>query len=284
MTVAILSATIKLMDHYATLGIIKNASPDEIKRAYRKLASQHHPDKGGDTATFQKIQGAYETLSDPNKRQQYDNPQPQGFPGGFHFHQGGVPPGFEDIFSQMMGGRNSPFGDIFGQPHRQAQQPMFRTSVNITLEQAYRGDEYTLRLQTTNSSQIAQIKVPKGIVDGGQVRLDNVIPNSALLVEFRIQPHLKYDRQLNDLYSNQPISILDLITGTSFEFTTISGKTLEVRVPPKTQPHMQLKIAGEGMPLMGSTNYGDQIILLKPFVPDIIDEQIVNSILQSKAK
>jgi DnaJ-class molecular chaperone len=268
------------MDHYATLGINKSASPDDIKRAYRKLASQHHPDKGGDTATFQKIQAAYETLSDPNKKQQYDTPISPGFQ---QFN--GMPPGFEDIFNNMMGGRASPFGDIFGGQHkRQPQPPMFRTTIEISLEQAYNGGEQGVRLQTGTNTHIAQIQVPKGIVNGGQVRIDNVIQGASLIVEFRIRPHLKFDRQINDLISNQPISVLDLIIGTSFEFITMSGKTLEVKINPKTQPHMQLKIAGEGMPLLGSSAYGDQIILLKPFIPDIIDEQIVNSILQSKAK
>ena len=71
------------MEHYQTLGVDRNASPDDIKKAYRRLAGQHHPDKGGDTATFQKIQQAYETLSDPQKKQEYDNPNPfGGMPGG----------------------------------------------------------------------------------------------------------------------------------------------------------------------------------------------------------
>jgi len=266
------------MDHYTTLGVNKSSSPEEIKKAYRKLASQHHPDKGGDTRKFQDIQTAYDTLSDPAKRQQYDNPQPQGFggfPGGFHFTQSGMPPGFEDIFSQM-----------FGQQRQQPQhhQPMFRTNIGVTLEQVYHGESCNVRLQTNNGLQLAQIQIPKGIVDGGQIRLDNIIQNASLLVEFRIQPNLKFDRQANDLICNQPISVLDLITGGSFEFTTISGKTLEVKVPPKTQPYKQLKIAGEGMPIMNTPLYGDQIILLKPFVPDTIDEQIVNSILQAKEK
>ena len=84
-----------MTNHYNTLGVDRNSSPDEIKKAYRKLASQHHPDKGGDTATFQNIQTAYDILSDPQKRQHYDNPQPQGFggfsgsPGGFQFHTQG---------------------------------------------------------------------------------------------------------------------------------------------------------------------------------------------------
>ena len=88
------------MDHYKTLGIDRNASPDDIKKAYRKLAGIHHPDRGGDTAKFQHIQSAYETLSDPNKKQQYDIPQQQGFPGGFNFQSGF---NVNDIFSQMFG-------------------------------------------------------------------------------------------------------------------------------------------------------------------------------------
>ena len=74
------------MDHYTTLGVNKNASPEEIKKAYRKMAGIHQPDKGGDTAAFQDIQTAYETLSDPNKKQQYDQPTPQG---GFNFNTHG---------------------------------------------------------------------------------------------------------------------------------------------------------------------------------------------------
>jgi DnaJ-class molecular chaperone len=92
-----------MSDHYATLGVSKTATPDEIKRAFRKLASQHHPDKGGDTQKFQEIQAAYDTLGDAVKRADYDNPRPQfsGMPGGAHFNM-------NDIFSSMFGGQ-SPF-------------------------------------------------------------------------------------------------------------------------------------------------------------------------------
>ena len=93
-----------MTDHYATLGVAKTATADEIKRAYRRLASQHHPDKGGDTAQFQKIEEAYRVLSDPAQRQRYDNPQPNF--GGFSFQQG---QNLHDIFGQMFG-QNSPFG------------------------------------------------------------------------------------------------------------------------------------------------------------------------------
>jgi len=273
------------MDHYQTLGVAKNATQDEIKKAYRKLASQHHPDKGGDTAAFQKIEEAYRTLSDPQKKQQYDNPNPffgqnpdgafrqAGFPGGFNFSFNGV-----DI--------NDLFGQMFNQHHqRHPNSPhMYRTAVQITLEQSYNGGAMSLKLQTNTQIHAVSIDIPRGVNDGDQVRYDNLIPNAVLIVDFRIQPHLKFERRGADLLTNHPISVLDLIVGTTFEFTTLSGKKLEVKVPAKTQPHMQLKIAGEGMPVRGSTIYGDQIILLKPFIPDTIDDDITQSILRSKSK
>ena len=120
------------MDHYQTLGVAKNATPDDIKKSYRKLASKHHPDKGGDTATFQKLEEAYRILSDPQQRQQYDNPMPQGNPfqgfqgGGFNFNGD-----LNDLFGQMFQQHNRRNPNI---PHA------FRTTVSVTLEQAYHGD------------------------------------------------------------------------------------------------------------------------------------------------
>jgi DnaJ-class molecular chaperone len=266
------------MEHYQTLGVAKTATPDEIKKAYRKLASQNHPDKGGDTATFQKIQTAYDTLSDPQKRQQYDNPMPQGNPFG------GAPGGFNFNFNGHD--LNDLFGQMFNQHHqRHPNQPhAYRTAVHLTLEQSYNGGSIPLKLQTPNGVHAVNIDIPKSVTDGGQMRYDNLIPNASLIVEFRVAPHLKFERKGVDLYCNQQVSVLDLIVGSTFEFTTISGKTLEVKIPPKTQPFMHLKIAGQGMPINGSTLFGDQIVLLKPFVPDIIDDEITQSILRSKTK
>ena len=99
------------MDHYQTLGVEKTASQDDIKKAYRKLAAKHHPDRGGDTATFQSIAQAYDTLSDPAKRAQYDSPQQE-----FNPFTQGADPGWHDV-SSMFGG--IPFEQFF----RQAQKP-----------------------------------------------------------------------------------------------------------------------------------------------------------------
>jgi DnaJ-class molecular chaperone len=264
------------MDHYAVLGVPKTATSDEIKKAYRKLASQHHPDKGGDTVKFQEIQTAYAILSDPEKRQQYDNPAPpnmQGFPGGFSFNMG---PGMDinEIFGQM-------FNQQFGQrQHRQ----VYRTQVVISLLDAYTGTNKILELNTNNDKKVIDIKVPKGVNSGDQLRYDNVIDGASLLIEFNVMPDLRFERRGPDLLCNFNIDVLDLIVGTNIEFVTISGKKLNVTIKPKTQPYMQIKLSGQGMPIPNSNNYGDQYILLKPYIPDNISTEIVDTILRNRIK
>lgn len=268
------------MDHYQTLGVGKNATPDEIKKAYRKLASQHHPDKGGDTQHFQNIQSAYDILSDPDKKRQYDNPNTfrggqnfsQGFPGGFQFNFNGD---LNDIFSQMFGG-DHPF-------HRPFSRQVFRTKVTVSLMDAYNGSSHTLKMQTPSGLKVLNIDIPKGVQTGNQLRYDNLLDNASLIVEFFVASDLRFDRKGDDLYCNQPISVLDLITGTKLKFSTISGKTLDILVKPKTQPNMQLRIYGEGMPKPNGT-FGDQILLLKPFIPDNISETLIESIEQHKSQ
>jgi curved DNA-binding protein len=269
------------MDYYTTLGIERNANQEEIKQAYRKLAAKHHPDRGGDTATFQKIQEAYDTLSDSNKKQQYDNPDPfnnmngggfnfNGFPGGFGFQANGVD--INDLFSQMFGNQN-PFH------HR---QQVFRTHIDITLEDSYNGGNKVLKIQTNTGNKVINIEIPKGIKHADNIRYDNVLDGAQLIIEFRIQNHLRFERKGHDLCTNQQISVLDLIVGSKIDFKTISGKTFQVEINPMTQPYMQLKISGQGMPIPNSNMFGDQIILIKPFIPDTIDSSITESILRSR--
>lgn len=274
-----------MTDHYQTLGVAKNATPDEIKKAYRRMAAIHHPDKGGDTAMFQKIQEAYDTLSDPQKKQHYDNPNPFGGgnpfggPSGFHFDFGG-PSGF----SFQHGGIdiNDFFGGMFGGGRQYGRGPhtSYKTTVYVTLEQIYNGDEQTLNINGPNGPQTFKLTIPKGIDNGATLRYENIIPNAILIVEFRVQPHSKYERDGVNLFSVHEINILDLIVGTAIKFKTLSGKELDVDVPPRTQPGAKLRIAGEGMPYQNSK--GDQYILLKPFIPDIIDIRIIDAIKQFK--
>jgi curved DNA-binding protein len=261
------------MDHYTTLGVARNATTDEIKKAYRKLASQHHPDKGGDKTKFQQVQEAYSVLSDPEKRASYDSPRPQGFPGGFSFH--GEQFDLNDLFGQVFRDHNGP---------RVNRKQVFRTRVDITLQDAYNGTSKILELGTMNGKKVIDIKVPPGVNQGDQMRFDNVMDNGILMVEFNIMPDLRFDRKGNDLYCNHSINVLDLIAGTDFRFKTISGKELNVTIKPKTQPYQNVRLHGQGMPIVNTNNYGDQYILLKPFIPDNIDNEIIDSILRNRSK
>jgi len=266
-----------MTDHYQTLGVAKNATPEDIKKAYRRLAAIHHPDKGGDTAEFQKVQAAYETLSDPQKRQEYDHPRQHhafggGFPGGFEFHTQGFD--INDIIGQMFGGGGGPFHNPF--------QQNYRTTIWVTLEQVYNGGEQMLQMQGAGGNQVVKIQIPKGVENGQTMRFDNIIQGAILLVDFRIHPHAKFNRDGQNLVAPYRISVLDLIAGTKFEFTTLSGKTFTVDVKPGTQPDSTLRIEGQGLPIPNSTDFGDQLILLKPFLPDRIDSRIIDSIKQAK--
>ena len=262
------------MDHYNTLGVPRDADHDTIKKAYRKLAMQHHPDKGGDISKFQEITAAYETLSDVGKRSQYDNPhaRPQGFPGGFNFNAQGFD--INDIFSQ-----------IFGQQHQpRNQQQIFRARLGVSLRDVFSGTDTTVQLNTHTGLKVVTLKVPKGIHSGDQIRYDNILDNASLMVEYLVTKDLQFDRSGDDLYSNFPISVLDLITGATLKFQTINGKLLDVTIKSNTQPNQHIRIAGHGMPISETGHYGDQILLLKPFIPASIDNEVIEAIKRNQTK
>jgi len=269
------------MDHYQTLGVSKQADAKEIKNAYRRLAGKHHPDKGGSEEEFKKVQKAYETLSDPNKRAEYDNPSP--FGGGFR--QGSQPFDINDIF-----GAGSPFGDIFGQRRQQQRQPMFRTTLQVSLRQAYTGGQQTLELNTHQGKNVINVTIPKGVQTGQQIQYPNVIDaNTALIIDFHVHEDSFFVRQGHNLISEHNISVLDLIVGTEIKFTTISGKLMKVKVREGTQPNTQIKLTGQGMPIADprgpnqhSGKFGDQIILLKGIIPVNIEQGVIDAITKYK--
>lgn len=251
------------MNYYEILGVDRTANDDEIKRAYRKMAAKYHPDREcGDTAKFQEIQQAYEHLSDPQKRTQYDNPQQSFGSGGASFHFG-AGPNLNEIFDRMF---------------RQHSVQICRTTVWVTLEQVLNGGEEDLRIQTPNGQNFIRVQIPRGVLDGSQYKLDNVLPNTSLLVEFKTHQHIKFQRNGSNLYLKQKISVLQLITGTTFKVETLSKSLLEVTVPPKTQPNVTLKVGGSGLPCMNSDQFGDLFITLDPYIPLDIPQNIIDAI------
>jgi DnaJ-class molecular chaperone len=255
-----------MTDHYQTLGVNQSANQDEIKQAYRRLAAQHHPDRGGDTAKFQEIQAAYAILSDPNQRAQYDNPQPQfGGPGGFHFGGGG-PAGFEHFFSQAFGG--NPFDQMFG--HRQPQRNRnLNLQTTITLEEAFLGKNLVANVGLPSGlEQVLEVKIPAGVRDGTVLRLagmgDDSIPNMPrgdIHLTISIAPHHIYQRQGDDLLRSLFVSCFDAILGKTIKFDTIDGKNLEVNIAPGTQHGQILAVQGYGMPNMADQRMKGRLLL-----------------------
>lgn len=249
------------MDYYQTLGVAKTATPDEIKQAYRRMASRHHPDKGGDTATFQQIEEAYRTLSDPEKRQQYDNPQPQfnGFPGGFHFDINGSNP-FEEILQQ------------FTRQHRQQRQRAYSMTIFVKLEQVALGSTEIIQIQTDTGSKTFEIRIPKAVEDGQRIRYDNLMADGPVLITFRVATHATFQRRGLDLWTETSVNVFDLILGTTIEVPTIYGKTLEVNIKPGTRPGSSLRIPNHG--LDASNRRGDQYLLINCYIPDTISLEL----------
>lgn len=260
-----------MSDYYSTLGLSKTATQDEIKQAYRKLAMKHHPDRtGGDDIEFKKIQEAYATLSDPEKRSQYDNPQPQGFQ-----QFGGMPPGFEDIMSQMFGGGNPfGFGGMGGQ--RQARNKTLNMQTQISLEDAFFGKELIANITLpTGREQVVNVKIPRGIQDGTTLRLAKMgddsyanLPRGDIHLTVNVMPNNKFGRQGDDLIKELEVNALDAILGKNYQLETIDNRLLEVKINPGTQHGQMLAAAGYGMPNMNDNRFvGRLLIQVKIQIP-----------------
>jgi curved DNA-binding protein len=263
-----------MTNYYQTLGINKSASDEDIKRAYRKMAMRHHPDRGGDQAEFQKIQEAYNVLSDPQKRQQYDNPQPQ----FQHFHNGGpVPPGFEDLFRQ--------FGFHFNGDHFQRQQRNrnLNLQTTITLEESLNGKELIANIiLPSGKEQIINVKIPPGVSDGMTLRLREIgddlipgVPRGDVHLTINVAPHPDFQRQGDDLIKNVDISAFDAMLGFTLPVYTLDQRLLEVNIPAGSQHGTTLSIQGHGMPNVNDTRFRGRLLLnLRIIIPTLNQTQI----------
>lgn len=267
------------MDYYSTLGVSRNASQEEIKKAYRGLAMKHHPDRGGDEKKFKEIEEAYRTLSDPQKKQVYDlggdpNNNNPGM-GGYEFHSGN----FDDIF------RN--FG--FGFRPRQRQNQSISIVVTITLEEVLFGKTLDAELTMPgNARKLININIPAGVEHGQQIRYPQMgsqaiagLPPGDLIVNIQIQGHPVYYRERLNLFCDKRISVTDAILGTDIEIITLDKKHLTITVPPGTQSDTLLNCKGEGLPHMKTGQRGNLFVKIKVDIPknlNVLQKEIVEQL------
>jgi len=269
------------MDYYSVLGLQRGASSEEIKKAFRKAAMQHHPDRGGDEKQFKKINEAYEILSDPQKKQMVDmgiDPlkQNQGGGGGpgfqeFHFHTGNSPFGFGHPFNDIF----THFGFGGQQQHQRRKNSNVAITVELTLVDVIKGKDLEAELTISGGQKkLININIPAGVDDGQQIKYTGMgdtsiagIPPGDLIVNIRIKRDEFYTREGDNLVCEYKLPVWDAIMGTGIQITTPEGKELTIGIPAGTQPDTVLSCSGEGLPNIRTGQRGNLFIRVKVSVP-----------------
>jgi len=255
-----------MTDYYKILGINKNATAEEIKKAYRGLAMKHHPDRGGDEKKFKEIEEAYRILSDPAQKANYDNPNP--------FGNGNMN---EEVFEQFF---RNPFG--FGNGFRSSpKNPSIHVTIDITLEDAFRGKTIDAEIGLSNGkTKLVSISIPPGIETGMQVKYNGMgetihpkLQPGDLIATIRVLNHKIWQRQGDHLIYEKSISAWDAMLGSTLTITTIDGKMLSINIPAGTQPETTLSCKGEGMPNVRSGQRGNLLIKIKVEIPKKISKE-----------
>ena len=290
-------------DYYKTLGLEKNATPEQIKKAYRKLARQHHPDvdpndKGAEHK-FKEINEANEVLSDPDKRKKYDQfgadwQRYQQQPGGSAARGGQQGGGFDWSQYSQGGGGGNPFGegedfsDFFGslfgnmgggggsRGSRPGAGPDYQAELELSLEEAYQGGPRTI---TVNGKNL-RLTIAPGVTDGQTIRLRDQGgpgrhggPSGALLITLRIRPDARYARTGDDLTQDVPVSIYKALLGGEQTVETLSGP-VKIKLKPETADGTRLRLRGKGFPVYKKEGqFGDLYLRLSLTLPQNLTDQ-----------
>ena len=254
---------------YDVLGVSRDASQDEIKKAFRKLAAKYHPDAGGDEEKFKEVSEAYTTLSDEEKRKEYDQLLQfggipgQGFGGGQRAYAQSVD--WSDIFSNIRSGDGAfggfDFSSIFGGAAAQAQRPTQGNDLTVTLDvtaaEAFSGTSrrVTYKIPSTGEEQTITVKVPAGAVDGGKLRYKGRGEYGSqggkrgdLVVTTRVAEDPIFKRDGADVRMELPISMYEAALGAQIEVPTPDGTTVRLKIPAGTQDGKTFRFKDLGAP------------------------------------
>ena len=290
-------------DHYKALGVSQTASPDEIQKAYRKLARKYHPDMNPDDVAakkkFQEVQKAYETLNDPEKRKLYDQFGPAyeqmggaaagGAGGGspfpfdveqmFRGAQGGGGGGFQfdgdlgDLFSQFTGGGGGARRSRRSAPSKGAD---IAAEVTIPFHTAVMGGNCEIPIARGSQRETLQVKVPPGVDSGKKIRLrgkgqpGNGGENGDLLVTVQVAPHPHFKRQGQNLELKLPVTLSEAALGATVDVPTPGG-VVALKIPACSSSGRRLRVKGQGI-RSTSGEVGDLYVELQIKLPETLNE------------
>jgi len=297
---------VEYKDYYKLLGVPKDAKPQDIKKAYRRLARQHHPDlnKGADAERrFKEVNEANEVLSDPEKRARYDQLGPnwerfahgRGAPGGaggfqwvFTGQPGEARGDFSDFFRMVFGDVGG-LGGMGEDPRRRSPNGRTRsrsfagedleTEVDVSLAEANRGAERSIEVRREDGkAKRLDVKIPAGVRDGQRIRLAGQGgPGSAggasgdLYLRVRVRPHPFFRREGDDIHADLPVALHEAILGAEVTVPTLKGR-VALRIPPETQNGRVIRLAGQGVPRPGG-GHGDMYVTVKVVLPQKLSEE-----------
>lgn len=271
-------------DYYQVLGLAPSATADEIKRTYKKLARKYHPDVSEEPDAqrkFQEVSEAYEVLKDKEKRAEYDelyeyvkNPNQFRRGGGHHFNfdsNFSAEAGFEDLLRSIFGERRG-YGGFESRGYATRGRDL-RHQLPVTLEEAYAGGTRQLRLSTMSGEKVINVKIPKGVSRGQELRLKGQgEPGSSpehagdLYLEIEFAGHPLFDVDGDDITLVLPVSPWEAALGASVEVPTLGGK-VNLKIPANSQNGSKLRLKGRGL------GKGDQIVVLKIVIPKVLNEK-----------
>lgn len=274
-------------NYYDILGVNKNATPDEIKKAYRKLAKEYHPDKNanpGAEEKFKEIADAYEVIGDENRRKHYDKrrtgPQFDWSKSGTQDTWGGM--NMDDIMEDLKGtGFEKNFEHIFGHQFNQkaARGSDVKLELSITLEDVFYG--ITREINVTDKA--FKITVDKGVANDQKLRikgkgnlhpLNSQAPRGDVIITVRIIDNPIYERNGNDLYMTVDIPHLTAILGGTLRVPVIGGGTMDLSIPELTKQGKMFRAKGKGLPLYkNEQSFGDLYIKANIVTPEVITKE-----------
>lgn len=290
-------------DYYQILGVSRDASHDEIRKAFKKIARENHPDAKKDdpvaSERFKDAAEAYDVLGDKEKRAKYDQfgsnwkhfkdgQSPYGAGAGNPFRNGGpVDIDLRDIFGgQGAVDLEQLFGGMFGGGGGRGRTPRAQrgedltTSITVPFDVAALGGRYDLNIDRGGQRESLSIKIPAGIESGKSIRLAgqgtpgmNGGPNGDLLVAVQVAPHPYFRREGNDLYIEVPVTISEAVSGAKIDVPTLADGTVTVTLPAGTSSGARLRLKGKGVESPRSKTRGDQYVTIKIVVPKEIDDR-----------